>query len=234
VFFLQRHQMLVRHDKELEQIKRMNVRQEEEVIKRHAAEKHQLPKHIKAEMKVREVMFRESLRISISNFSDSPEQDREKLKRFQEQERKRYKAEQLRQESKHKRQLEELRATSDATIKELEQLQNEKRTMLMEHETLKLKQHDEEYNSELREWKAQLKPRKQMLEEEFSRQVEEQKKFYGPYASNASILLSDYNFELKQASSPPSTPTSMDGPHLPLSTSSSTSSFGHKPTHSSS
>ncbi|KAK5650504.1 hypothetical protein RI129_001533 [Pyrocoelia pectoralis] len=54
---------------------------------------------------------------------------------------------------------------SDATIKELEQLQNEKRKMLMEHETLKLKQREEAFAKELREWKAQLKPRKQKIEE---------------------------------------------------------------------
>ena len=36
---------------------------------------------------------------------------------------------------KHQRQLEESRASSAAAIKELEQLQNEKRKMLMEHET---------------------------------------------------------------------------------------------------
>ena len=40
--------------------------------------------------------------------------------------------------------------------------QNEKRKMLMEHETSKLKDLDEEYATELREWKAQLKPRKQV------------------------------------------------------------------------
>lgn len=63
---------------------------------------------------------------------------------------------------KHQRQLEELRATSEATIKELEQLQNEKRKMLVEHETAKLKEQEEEYNKELKEWKSQLKPRKQV------------------------------------------------------------------------
>jgi hypothetical protein len=46
---------------------------------------------------------------------------------FQENEKKRYRAEQQRFELKHQRQLEELRATSEATIKELEGLQNEKR-----------------------------------------------------------------------------------------------------------
>lgn len=64
---------------------------------------------------------------------------------------------------KHQRQLEELRAMSDATIKELEQLQNEKRKMLLEHETLKLKQRDEAASAELKEWKAGLKPRKQVI-----------------------------------------------------------------------
>lgn len=41
--------------------------------------------------------------------------------------------------------------------------QNEKRKMLMEHETLKLKQLEEEHSAELKEWKANLKPRKQVF-----------------------------------------------------------------------
>ena len=81
---------------------------------------------------------------------------------FQEAEKKRYRAEQHRFETKHQRQLEEARATAAAAIKELEQLQNEKRKMLMEHETQKLRELDDAYGQELREWKAQLKPRKQV------------------------------------------------------------------------
>lgn len=84
------------------------------------------------------------------------------LFQFQENEKKRYRAEQQRFELKHQRQLEELRTAGEASIKELEQLQNEKRKMLMEHETLKLKEQDEEYGKELKEWKGQLKPRKQV------------------------------------------------------------------------
>ena len=84
------------------------------------------------------------------------------LFQFQEAEKKRYRAEQHRFEMKHQRQLEEARATSAAAIKELEQLQNEKRKMLMEHETQKLRELDDAYGQELREWKAQLKPRKQV------------------------------------------------------------------------
>ncbi|GIX70610.1 uncharacterized protein CEXT_283331 [Caerostris extrusa] len=87
---------------------------------------------------------------------------------------KRYKAEQLRHEQKQKKQLEELRISAETTLKELEQLQNEKRKMLMEHETSKLKQLEDQHAIELQEWKTSLKPRKQSLEEEFVSQREEQ------------------------------------------------------------
>lgn len=171
--------MLVRHEKELEQIKRMNLRKEDELVKRQAVERRQLPKRIRSEMKAREMMFRESMRISMTNVTDS-EAVRDRLKKvflrffeiihlntsffhqFQETEKKRYRLEQQHFELKHQRQLEELRASGQASIKELEQLQNEKRKMLMEHETIKLKEQDEEYSKELKEWRAQLKPRKQV------------------------------------------------------------------------
>ena len=65
-------------------------------------------------------------------------------------------------EMKHSKQLEEAKANSAAAIKELEHLQNEKRKMLMEHETAKLKELDESYSKEFTEWKNNLKPRKQV------------------------------------------------------------------------
>ncbi|XP_014211452.2 serine/threonine-protein kinase 10-like isoform X2 [Copidosoma floridanum] len=164
IFFLQRHQMLIRHEKELEQMKRMNQRKEEELVKRQTIERRNLPKRIRNEMKAREMMFRESMRISISTaVVTDPDDEREKLKKFQENEKKRYRAEQQRFELKHLRQLEEMRAASDAAIKELEQLQNEKRKMLQEHEMIKLKEREEAYGRELREWKTLLKPRKQSI-----------------------------------------------------------------------
>lgn len=46
---------------------------------------------------------------------------------------------------------------------ELEQLQNEKRKALLEHETAKLRECDEALQRELREWKGQLHPRKQVF-----------------------------------------------------------------------
>ena len=104
---------------------------------------------------------------------------------YQEAEKKRYKAEHQRFEMKHSKQLEESRAGSQAAIKELEQLQGEKRKLLMEHETSKLKDLDENYSKALKEWKADLKPRKQNLEDKFQAQLEEQERHYGHYLTAA-------------------------------------------------
>lgn len=79
-FLIYACQMLIRHEKELEQIKRMNQRKEEELIKRQAVEKRALPKRIRSEMKVREMMFRESMRISVVSPPD-PDEERDKLKK---------------------------------------------------------------------------------------------------------------------------------------------------------
>lgn len=73
-------QMLIRHDKELEQLKRMNQRKIEELTKKQAIEKRALPKRIRSEMKIREQMFRQSMRISSTSTLD-PEAERDKLKK---------------------------------------------------------------------------------------------------------------------------------------------------------
>ncbi|XP_066139058.1 serine/threonine-protein kinase 10 isoform X2 [Euwallacea fornicatus] len=210
IFMLQRHQMLTRHEKEKDQIKRRSVRKEEELLKKQTAEKRTLPKRIRNEMKAREAMFRESMRISISGASE-PEIEKNRFKEFQEKEKKRYQAEQQRFELKHQRQLEELRAMSETTIKELEQLQNEKKKMLLEHETLKLKQREEQFTTELREWRAHLKPRKQKIEEQLHREAASCK--YVQYLPRLTIPEpgSSADFEEKQeepmqASSVPSSP----------------------------
>lgn len=72
--------MLIRHEKELEQMKRMNQRKEEDLVKRQALEKRALPKRIRSEMKAREMMFRESMRISMAVNPD-PEMERNRLKK---------------------------------------------------------------------------------------------------------------------------------------------------------
>lgn len=148
--------------KELEHFKRMNTLQEEELLKRQQIEKRSLPKRIRSEMKTRELMFRESLRISIPNnvFSEDERDTGTLLKRFQESEKERYRNEQARQEKKHKKQIEELKNSFAMTIRELEQIQKDKKKSLMEHETMKIQMLENENAEELRQWKSQLKPRK--------------------------------------------------------------------------
>ena len=58
MFFLQRHQMLVHHEKELDHLKRMMERKEEELVRNQNVDRRALPKRIRAEMKAREMMFR--------------------------------------------------------------------------------------------------------------------------------------------------------------------------------
>ncbi|XP_045506048.1 serine/threonine-protein kinase 10-like isoform X2 [Colias croceus] len=172
-FLLRRHQMLVRHDKELEQIKRKNQRKEEELAKCQALEKRSLPKRIRAEQKAREMMFRESLRIGAAHPHDD---ERERLKKFQENEKRRYRAEQQRLATKHAKAREELKAAGEALLRELEQYQNEKRKALMNHEGSKMKAIEERYAGELRDWRATLGDRRQALDDEFASQLEEQER----------------------------------------------------------
>ncbi|GAB0192069.1 STE20-like serine/threonine-protein kinase [Grus japonensis] len=56
--------------------------------------------------------------------------------------------------------------------------QNEKCHLLVEHETQKLKELDEEHSQELKEWREKLRPRKKTLEEEFARKLQEQEVFF--------------------------------------------------------
>ena len=73
--------MLLRHDKELEQIRRQNLHREEELVKRQNVERRAMPKRIRAERKARELMFRESLRISTTNLPDSHRGEKDRLKK---------------------------------------------------------------------------------------------------------------------------------------------------------
>lgn len=113
-------------------------------------------------MKTREMMYRASLQISMANLNNaySNEDEREKLKRFQESEKHRYKDEQARQEIKHQKQIENLKNRCAAVIHELEQIHKDKKKALCEHEILKLNMLEEEHAEELKQWKSQLMPRK--------------------------------------------------------------------------
>uniref|UniRef100_A0AAQ6A6C9 non-specific serine/threonine protein kinase n=1 Tax=Amphiprion ocellaris TaxID=80972 RepID=A0AAQ6A6C9_AMPOC len=159
-YFMQRHQLLKRHEKEMEQMQRYNQRLIEEMKNKQTQERARLPKIQRSEAKTRMAMFKKSLRITVATIT--PEQEREKVKQFAAQEEKRQKNERLHQHQKHENQMRDLQLQCDANIRELQQLQNEKCHLLIEHETQKLKELDEEHSLELKEWREKLRPRKKV------------------------------------------------------------------------
>ncbi|XP_054634651.1 STE20-like kinase b [Dunckerocampus dactyliophorus] len=175
-YFMQRHQLLKRHEKEMEQMQRYNQRLVEEMKNKQTQERARLPKIQRSDAKTRMAMFKKSLRIT--GAAITPEQEREKVKQFAFQEEKRQKNERLHQHQKHENQMRDLQLNCDANVRELQQLQNEKCHLLIEHETQKLKELDEEHSLELKEWREKLRPRKKALEEEFARKLQEQEVFF--------------------------------------------------------
>jgi len=174
-FFLQRSQMLNRHKKEEEQHTRLTKLKEEEMKRRHDIEKKRLPKIQRDEIKSKTQQYRKSLRIEKRMSVDI---EREMMKEFELMERKRARTEFEKMLFRQEMEAEELRISSESALKELQQLQNEKRHMLMESETTKLKERDEKHQTQLEAWKAELAPRKKTLEEEFAREEREQQLFY--------------------------------------------------------
>ncbi|KAM3925743.1 serine/threonine-protein kinase 10 [Leptodactylus fuscus] len=174
-YFLQRHELLRKHDKEQEQMQRYNQRMIEQLRLRQQQERARLPKIQRSEGKTRMAMYKKSLHIS--SFSSAAEQ-REKIKQFSQQEDRRQKAERLQQQQKHEHHVMEMQAQCDSNARDLQQLQNEKCHLLVEHETQKLKALDESHIQMLREWREKLRPRKKALEDDLEQKKQEQEMFF--------------------------------------------------------
>uniref|UniRef100_A0A8C6FPY0 non-specific serine/threonine protein kinase n=1 Tax=Moschus moschiferus TaxID=68415 RepID=A0A8C6FPY0_MOSMO len=174
-YFLQRHELLRKHEKEREQMQRYNQRMIEQLKVRQQQEKARLPKIQRSEGKTRMAMYKKSLHI---NGGGSAAEQREKIKQFSQQEEKRQKAERLQQQQKHENQMRDMAAQCESNTSELQQLQNEKCHLLIEHETQKLKALDESHNQNLKEWRDKLRPRKKALEEDLNQKKREQEMFF--------------------------------------------------------
>ncbi|KAM5299135.1 serine/threonine-protein kinase 10 [Ctenodactylus gundi] len=174
-YFLQRHELLRKHEKEREQMQRYNQRMVEQLKARQQQEKARLPKIQRSEGKTRMAMYKKSLHISGTG---SASEQREKIKQFSQQEEKRQKSERLQQQQKHENQMRDMLAQCESNTSELQQLQNEKCHLLVEHETQKLKALDESHNQHLKEWRDKLRPRKKALEEDLNQKKREQEMFF--------------------------------------------------------
>ncbi|KAG8578659.1 hypothetical protein GDO81_010572 [Engystomops pustulosus] len=173
-YFLQRHELLRKHDKEQEQMQRYIQRMIEQLRLRQQQERARLPKIQRSEGKTRMAMYKKSLHISTSSAAEQ----REKIKQFSQQEDRRQKAERSQQQQKHEHQLMDMQAQCDSNLRELQQLQNEKCHLLVEHETQKLKALDESHIQMLREWREKLRPRKKALEDDLQQKKQEQEMFF--------------------------------------------------------
>uniref|UniRef100_A0A8D0WI86 non-specific serine/threonine protein kinase n=1 Tax=Sus scrofa TaxID=9823 RepID=A0A8D0WI86_PIG len=174
-YFLQRHELVRKHEKEREQMQRYNQRMMEQLKVRQQQEKARLPKIQRSEGKTRMAMYKKSLHI---NGAGSAAEQREKIKQFSQQEEKRQKSERLQQQQKHENQMRDMVAQCESNMSELQQLQNEKCHLLVEHETQKLKALDESHNQNLKEWRDKLRPRKKALEEDLNQKKREQEMFF--------------------------------------------------------
>lgn len=173
-YFLQRHELLRKHEKEREQMQRYNQRMLEQLKGRQQQEKARLPKIQRSEGKTRMAMYKKSLHITGTSASEQ----RDRVKQFSQQEEKRQKAERLQQQQKHENQMRDMTAQCEGNMTELQQLQNEKCHLLVEHEAQKLKALDESHSQNLQEWRDKLRPRKKALEEDLNQKKMEQEMFF--------------------------------------------------------
>ncbi|KFV54640.1 Serine/threonine-protein kinase 10, partial [Tyto alba] len=179
-YFLQRHELLRKHEKEREQMQRYNQRMLEQLKIRQQQEKARLPKIQRSEGKTRMAMYKKSLHI---HSSGSASEQREKIKQVRS-----CKGHQgcglawgcsislaYWQKGSWKK---DMQARCESNTNELQQLQNEKCHLLIEHETQKLKSLDENHNQHMKEWRDKLRPRKKALEDELNQKKREQEMFF--------------------------------------------------------
>ncbi|VBB29056.1 unnamed protein product [Acanthocheilonema viteae] len=175
-FYLQRTQMLARHQRELDHMRRVNEMDEEEQVRLYANFKKRLPKDFRTESKTRIAMFKESLRISCQR--DDSATLNEKIRAFEEKEKQRVRNALEEHDTKYARKLRELKEKNATAIRELEEIHSEKRKMLLEAEENKMEMYEKEYEQVIADWKAGLPVRKQALEAEFTRELDEVEAFY--------------------------------------------------------
>ena len=184
-FYLQRHLMLSKQEKDLEHLRQLNVKLEEDLIRRQNEEKRLFLKSLRQEQRSRREMYRRSLYIipvAASSTQESnkisPDEEKRKLKEFEEREKERFENELQRLTIRHMKQLEEYRIKADNIMKDLDDEQRLKRKQLVDAETKCLKDVDDRYNQEYGFWQNRLRSRKQKLEDDFKREDAERSQFY--------------------------------------------------------
>ena len=172
-FYLQRHLMLSKQEKDLEHLRQLNVKLEEDLVRRQNEEKRLFLKSLRAEQRSRKEMYRRSLYIvpnsnnnsnnSQDNVKLTPEEEKRKLKEFDEREKEKFENDLQRLTIRHMKQLEEYRIKADNIMKDLDDEQRSKRKQLVDAETKCLRDVDDRYSQEYSFWQNKLRSRKQVI-----------------------------------------------------------------------
>ncbi|KAL7075187.1 hypothetical protein ACQ4LE_006133 [Meloidogyne hapla] len=176
VFHLQRTHMLARHAKEVEHVRRINQANEENMLRALTIDRKALPKVLRNESKTRSMMFRKSLEVDLPG--ESSETWTAKIKVFEEKEKQRIRLKMDEYDLKCKRKLAQLVENNQNILRELEEIHNEKRNMLLDNERAKLAEYEKEYQQVLSEWRSNLSARKAALEAKFNEELATQERFY--------------------------------------------------------
>jgi STE20-like kinase len=127
-FYLQRHLMLTKQEKDLEHLKQLNAKLEDDLQKRQMDEKRLFLKSLRQEQRSRREMYRRSLYIVPNNTTPaslhlSADDEKRKLKDFEEKEKDRFESETQRLSIRHLKQAEEYKITAENLVKDLEEEQ---------------------------------------------------------------------------------------------------------------
>lgn len=164
--------MLSKQEKDLEHLRQLNTKLEEDLIRRQNEEKRLFLKSLRQEQRSRREMYRRSLYIIpasnlnqqqlVESYKLSAEEEKRKLKEFEEREKERFENELQRLTIRHMKQLEEYRIKADNIMKDLDDEQRLKRKQLVDAETKCLRDVDDRYNQEYAYWQNRLRSRKQV------------------------------------------------------------------------
>uniref|UniRef100_A0A0K0E4A8 Protein kinase domain-containing protein n=1 Tax=Strongyloides stercoralis TaxID=6248 RepID=A0A0K0E4A8_STRER len=178
-YYVRRANMIRRHGIERDFIQTIHQNIEEAMYKDIILGQKKMPKTLKAESRTRIAMFKESLKISMSDQPSSV--INEKIKEFEEQEKDRIKKQLHEYKQRCHRRYAQMVTKNRGIMKELEEIQDSKRVMLKENEIAKEKDYDNTFTHALTTFRESLPQRKMQMETEFLEELRTAEGFYGTF-----------------------------------------------------
>jgi len=164
-FWMQKYQMHFRHEKELDQLKRLQEKKLADLQKKFDTDTRLLPKKQRTAMTIK----RKELKKSIAS-SDKPTQ-KAKMKEFEADEGRRTKAEHTQMEENFRASLDNLKASVLEETDELKKMQEVKKKTLVENETEKLKELESRHAIEINQYLGEVRKKEEALQAQFDQQT---------------------------------------------------------------